>query len=157
MLDLLFKATDHCCFIFLCYYWVLIEDWNIFSMEKIVIEPTNETPKVILDKENNIFEFSGSSLPEDVVTFYTPIINWFEEYAKTPNEKTKIIFNFEYYNTSSSKMILKLLEMYKDMHRSGYDIEVHWHFMEDDEDMIEAGEDYSENIKVPFKFIAHSR
>jgi hypothetical protein len=29
--------------------------------------------------------------------------------------------------------------------------------MEDDEDMIEAGEDYSENIKVPFKFIGHTR
>ncbi|HCY00092.1 MAG TPA: nuclear pore complex subunit [Bacteroidales bacterium] len=126
-------------------------------MKKIVIEPTTETPKVILDKENNIFEFSGNSLPEDVVSFFTPIIKWFDEYAEKPNEETKIIFNFEYYNTSSSKMILKLLETCRDIHRNGYDIEVHWHFMEDDEDMIEAGEDYSENIKVPFKFIAHSR
>ncbi len=129
----------------------------MISMKKIVIEPTTETPKVILDKENNIFEFSGNSLPEDVVSFFTPIIKWFDEYAEKPNEETKIIFNFEYYNTSSSKMILKLLETCRDIHRNGYDIEVHWHFMEDDEDMIEAGEDYSENIKVPFKFIAHSR
>ncbi|HDP55529.1 MAG TPA: DUF1987 domain-containing protein [Bacteroidetes bacterium] len=126
-------------------------------MEKIVIEPTNETPKVILDKENNIFKFSGNSLPEDVATFFSPIISWFDEYAKMPNETTKIIFNLEYYNTSSSKMILKLLEKFRDIHRRGYNIEVHWHYMEDDEDMIEAGEDYSENIKIPFKFIAHSR
>ena len=76
---------------------------------------------------------------------------------RSPNEKTKVKFNFEYYNTSSSKMILKLLEKFRDIHRSGYDVEVHWHYMEDDEDMIEAGEDYSENIKVPFKFIAHNR
>jgi hypothetical protein len=54
-------------------------------------------------------------------------------------------------------MILKLLEKFRDIHRQGYDFEVHWHFMEDDEDMIEAGEDYSENIKIPFKFIGHSR
>jgi len=135
----------------------MIEDWNTANMEKIVIEPTNETPKVILDKENSVFEFSGNSLPEDVVTFFSPILSWFDEYAKTPNETTKIIFNLEYYNTSSSKMILKLLEKFRDIHRSGYSIEVHWHYMEDDEDMIEAGEDYSENIKVPFKFIAHSR
>jgi hypothetical protein len=126
-------------------------------MEKIVIEPTNETPKVILDKENSVFEFSGNSLPEDVINFFHPILTWFDEYAKAPNEKTKIIFNLEYYNTSSSKMILKLLEKFRDIHRSGFDVEVHWHFMEDDEDMIEAGEDYSENIRVPFKFISHSR
>jgi len=126
-------------------------------MEKIVLEPTTETPKVVLDKENSIFEFSGNSLPEDVTTFYSPILEWFDEYASAPNDKTQIIFNFEYYNTSSSKMILRLLEKFRDIHRQGYDLEVHWHFMEDDEDMIEAGEDYSENIKVPFKFIGHTR
>jgi hypothetical protein len=126
-------------------------------MEKIVLEPTSETPKVVLDKENSIFEFSGNSLPEDVTTFYSPILEWFDEYASAPNDKTQIIFNFEYYNTSSSKMILRLLEKFRDIHRQGYDLEVHWHFMEDDEDMIEAGEDYSENIKVPFKFIGHTR
>ncbi|MFP4555331.1 MAG: DUF1987 domain-containing protein [Bacteroidales bacterium] len=126
-------------------------------MEKIVIEPTNETPKVILDKENSVFEFSGNSLPEDVATFYNPILSWFDEYAKNPNDKTKIVFNLEYYNTSSSKMILKLLEKFRDIHRNGFEVEVQWHYLEDDEDMIEAGEDYSENIKVPFKFIAHHR
>ncbi|MDD3566812.1 MAG: DUF1987 domain-containing protein [Bacteroidales bacterium] len=126
-------------------------------MEKIVIEPTNETPKVVLDKDNSIFEFSGNSLPEDVSTFFFPILSWFDEYAKAPNPTTQVKFNFEYYNTSSSKMILKLLEKFRDIHRSGFDVEVHWHYLEDDEDMIEAGEDYSENIKVPFKFIAHSR
>lgn len=126
-------------------------------MEKIVLEPTNETPKVVLDKENSIFEFSGNSLPEDVTTFYNPILSWFDEYANSPNDKTHVVFNFEYYNTSSSKMILKLLEKFRDIHRQGFDFEVHWHFMEDDEDMIEAGEDYSENIKIPFKFIGHSR
>jgi len=126
-------------------------------MEKIVIEPTNETPKVILDKENSVFEFSGNSLPEDVATFYNPILSWFDEYSNNPNEVTNIIFNLEYYNTSSSKMILKLLEKFRDIHRNGFEVEVQWHFLEDDEDMIEAGEDYSENIKVPFKFIAHHR
>lgn len=127
------------------------------NMERIVIEPTTETPKVILDKENSIFEFSGSSLPEDVATFFTPIIEWFDEYAQKPNKETKVVFNFEYYNTSSSKMIIKLLETCRTIHRNGYNIEIHWHYMDDDEDMIEAGEEYSENIKVPFKFIAHSR
>lgn len=126
-------------------------------MKKLVIEPTNETPKVVLDREKNLFEFSGNSLPEDVINFYSPILSWFDEYTKSPNDETKIELYFEYYNTSSSKMILKLLEMCRDIYRNGYKVEIQWHFIEDDDDMIEAGEDFSHSIKVPFKFIPHSK
>jgi hypothetical protein len=126
-------------------------------MEKIILDPTNETPKVVLDKDGSLFEISGNSLPEDVTSFYTPILTWFDEYSISPNSKTEVVFNFEYYNTSSSKMILKLLEKFKEIYRKGFEVEVQWHYMDDDEDMIEAGEDYSEHIKVPFKFISHQR
>ncbi|KAF5078339.1 hypothetical protein DSECCO2_141460 [anaerobic digester metagenome] len=127
------------------------------NMEKIVIEPTLETPKVVLDSESSVIEISGNSLPEDVHSFYSPIISWLDEYKIQPNHRTEVVFNFEYYNTSSSKMILRILEKFREIHRKGFDVEVQWHYMEDDEDMIEAGEDYSENIKVPFKFISHPR
>ena len=50
-------------------------------MEVINIEATDETPKVILDADQGIFEFSGKSLPEDVTVFYDPIIEWLEEQA----------------------------------------------------------------------------
>lgn len=126
-------------------------------MEKILIDPTSETPKVVLDKDSNKIEISGNSLPEDVNSFYTPILSWFDEYSASPNVKTEVILNFEYYNTSSSKMILKILEKFKEIHRKGFDVEVQWHYMDDDEDMIEAGEDYSEHVKVPFKFVSHQR
>lgn len=127
------------------------------SIRRIFIEPTSETPKVVLDKENNIIELAGNSLPEDVLSFYEPILGWFDEYSTLPNETTQVVFSLEYYNTSSSKMILRLLEKCRDLHRKGHKIEVHWHYLEDDDDMIEAGEDYSENVKVPFKFFSRTR
>ena len=126
-------------------------------MEKIILNPTTETPKVVLDKENARIELSGNSLPEDVNSFYKPILFWFDEYSINPNPKTEVVMNFEYYNTSSSKMILKILEKFRDIHRKGFDVEVQWHYMDDDEDMIEAGEDYFEHVKIPFKFVAHQR
>jgi hypothetical protein len=42
-------------------------------MEVIKIKGTDDTPNVILDAQSNIIEFSGRSLPEDVVTFYAPV------------------------------------------------------------------------------------
>ena len=36
---------------------------------------------------------------------------------------------------------------------SGSDITVKWHYEEDDEDMLEAGEDYEAIIDLPFEMI----
>ncbi|HNV80241.1 MAG: DUF1987 domain-containing protein [Tenuifilaceae bacterium] len=126
-------------------------------MERFFLKPTNETPRIELDKVKNIFEISGTSLPEDVVQFYTPVLTWLNQYSSNPNEKTVVKFSMDYYNTSSSKMILKILELFKDIYRKGFDVEIHWHYFEDDEDIIEAGEDYSETIKIPFKFFSRTR
>ena len=126
-------------------------------MESIILEPTTETPKVVLDKEKSIFEFAGNSLPEAVTSFYNPIMEWIDDYMANPNQKTELDLSFDYYNTSSSKMILKILEKFREIHRKGYTVVVNWHYMEDDEDMVEAGEDYAEHLKLPFNFIASQR
>lgn len=130
---------------------------NADVMDSIILEPTTETPKVVLDKEKSIFEFSGNSLPEDVTSFYNPIMEWIDDYMANPNQKTELDLSFDYYNTSSSKMILKILEKFREIHRKGYTVVVNWHYMEDDEDMVEAGEDYAEHLKLPFNFIASQR
>ncbi len=120
-------------------------------MEVIKIKGTEDTPNVILDAENNIIEFSGRSLPEDVVTFYAPVLQWIEEYAKSPNPKTEVIFRLEYFNTASSKILLDILLKFEDIMNDGNEIVVQWYFQEDDEDMEEAGEEYSEIVDIPFE------
>ncbi len=120
-------------------------------MEVIKIKGTDDTPNVILDAGNNIIEFSGRSLPEDVVTFYAPVISWIEEYAKAPNPKIDVIFRLEYFNTASSKILLDILLKFEDIHNSGNEVVVQWYFQEDDEDMQEAGEEYSEIVDIPFE------
>lgn len=120
-------------------------------MEVIKIKGTDDTPNVILDAESNVIEFSGRSLPEDVVTFYAPVLEWIEEYAKSPNPKTEVIFRLEYFNTASSKILLDILLKFEDIHNAGNEIAVQWYFQEDDEDMEEAGEEYSEIVDIPFE------
>ncbi len=120
-------------------------------MDVIKIKGTDDTPNVILDAENNIIEFSGRSLPEDVVTFYAPTIQWIEEYAKAPNPKTVAIFRLEYFNTASSKALLDILLKFEDILNEGNEVVVQWYYQEDDEDMLEAGEEYSEIVDIPFE------
>ena len=116
------------------------------------IKGTEDTPNVILDATSNILEFSGRSLPEDVGTFYAPVLQWIDEYAKNPNKSTEVIFRLEYFNTASSKILLDILLKFEDIMNDGHEVIVHWYFQEDDEDMQEAGGEYSEIVDIPFEF-----
>ncbi len=123
-------------------------------MEVLDIRATNDTPKVLLDPENDIFEISGRSLPEDVVTFYQPVIDWLEEYKDSPNEFTEFVFKYIYFNTATSKLIQDILIKLEEIHEEGNKIQVIWFYEEDDEDMLDLGEEFSENVDIPFEIIS---
>jgi hypothetical protein len=125
-------------------------------MQAIKIKGSDDTPNVILDRENAIFEISGRSLPEDVAAFYEPILDWLEEYSEDPLEKTVFNFKLEYFNTASSKLLLDVLLKLEDMYDDGKDILVRWHFPDDDEDMEEAGEEYADIVEVPFEQVSYT-
>jgi hypothetical protein len=125
-------------------------------MEVIKIIGTDDTPSVTLDAQNEIFEISGRSLPEDVAAFYEPILDWLDRYAESPNEKTVFNFKLVYFNTASSKLILDILLKLEEMHEDDKEILIKWHFPEDDEDMEEAGEEYADIVEVPFEQVSYS-
>jgi len=124
-------------------------------METIKIQGTEDTPKIMLDAENEIFEISGRSLPEDVSAFYEPVLNWLNEYSENPNSKTVFNFKLTYFNTASSKLLLDILMKLEEMHEKGQDVLIKWHYPEDDEDMAEAGEEYSDIVDVPFEQVPY--
>lgn len=125
-------------------------------METIKIMGTDDTPTVILDAENEIYEISGRSLPEDVTAFYDPILGWLDDYASSPNKKTIFTFKLVYFNTASSKLLLDILMKLEQMHEAGNDILVRWYYPEDDEDMQEAGEEYADIVDVPFEQVGYT-
>ncbi|TAD99354.1 MAG: DUF1987 domain-containing protein [Bacteroidetes bacterium] len=120
-------------------------------MEVINLEGTEDTPKIILDKKNGMFEISGRSLPEDSAEFYQPILEWLENYKTQLNPTTKFQFKLEYFNTASSKLILDILSKLEEM-KDSTKMTVQWFYHEDDEDMQEAGEEFSELVEIPFEF-----
>lgn len=125
-------------------------------MKAIKYTETEDTPEVTLDRARNRFEFYGKSLPEDAESFYQPILHWFDEYIKEPNKDTTILFKMDYFNTISSKMILKILHKLEAIHKKRKNILVHWYYHEMDEDMMDAGQAFSEMVNVPFKLSSYS-
>jgi hypothetical protein len=122
-------------------------------MEPIYIESTPKTPLVKFIPEKGVIEIKGRSIPENSIEFYKPLVDWLDSYANNPLEKTLVNVQLEYFNTSSSKCILDVFKKLETIHKSNHEVQINWYYEEDDEDMLEAGEDYESIIRVPFKMI----
>lgn len=117
-------------------------------MKALIVEATDETAGIILDKEKGIFEITGRSLPEDSAEFFDPVLQWVKEYRDDPNPETDIVFKLDYFNTASSKFIQDILAQLEDVKG----VKVSWYYFEDDESMEEAGNEFSEFVHIPFEF-----
>ncbi|MDD4385918.1 MAG: DUF1987 domain-containing protein [Bacteroidales bacterium] len=122
-------------------------------MELISIDGTPKTPSVSMNPQTGLIEIKGRSIPENSIEFYKPVVDWLEEYSKGTAPKTVVNIQLEYFNTSSSKCILDVFKKLEMLSKDQNDVLINWYYEEDDEDMLEAGEDYESIIKVPFKMI----
>ena len=132
---------------------------NNFIMRKLIIDQKSNSPKVILDPEKEIFLISGESRPPDVREFYGPVISWLEDFSSYMSNSHKneealtFNFNFEYFNSSSGKLILDICKVLSGLHSKGLNVKVNWHFEKDDHDMLEAGKEMSRIVKFPFEYV----
>jgi len=124
-------------------------------METLRIDATDDSPQVLLDQEDNQFEISGKSLPEDVVEFYQPVMDWLMKYREKPNSRTELNLKMIYFNTASSKMIMDILMVLEEMVEEGHEVVVRWHSKKSDEDMQEAGLEYEEMLDIPFEHLTY--
>lgn len=124
-------------------------------METLRIEPTDDSPLVLLDQEDNQFELSGKSLPEDAVEFYKPVLDWLNAYRQEPLPLTLFNLKLIYFNTASSKLIMDILLIFEEMILEGNEVVIRWHSLRSDEDMQEAGKEFDEMIEVPFEHIIY--
>ncbi len=122
-------------------------------MEPISIPGTPKTPSVNFNADTGVVEIKGRSIPENSIEFYKPLVDWLEQYSGQPQKKTVVNIQLEYFNTSSSKCILDVFKKLETIFKSHNDVVINWYYEEDDEDMLEAGEDYQSILKIPFKMI----
>ena len=119
-------------------------------MENLRIEGTPKTPEVDFNAGGELL-LKGRSIPENSVEYYAPLMDWIESYGGSPQSETTVNVQLEYFNTSSSKCILDVFKKLESI--SGSNVKIKWYYEEDDEDMLEAGEDYDAIIDIDFEMI----
>lgn len=119
----------------------------------LIIDGTKNSPQVELNAKEGIFKIEGTSMAEDAVGFYMPVIEWLKEYAENPNKETQVVFKMTYFNTASSKLLWEIMILLQDIYQAGHDVKIDWIFQDEDEDMEEAGEIYAERMDIPINLI----
>lgn len=114
-------------------------------MEDLIIKGAHKDyfiPSVNFNAQTGICELSGESFLEDTVEFYKPLIAWLSEFVETIKKPIAFIVKLTYFNTSTSRCILDMLNVLKDYEEEGGEVIVNWHYDENDVDMEEDIEDY---------------
>ncbi|MDZ4666114.1 MAG: DUF1987 domain-containing protein [Bacteroidota bacterium] len=122
-------------------------------MEKLILKETKHSPFVTLDHTTGVFEVKGSSFLDNAHDFYMPLILWVREYTKKPHSTTKVLFELNYINTSSQRMLFDFLKELNALHKAGNNVHIDWLYDESDYDLRDVGEDLLSFMDFSYKII----
>ena len=123
-------------------------------MENLFIKGIDEKPEINFNAETGILEISKSSYPEYATGVYKPATEWLEEYLEKEGRTVEFNFKLDYFNTSTSFIFQKILNILNQYHIDNKgEVSVNWFYEDGDIDMLENGEDYSKDAKMPFNIL----
>ena len=119
------------------------------------VEQSYKTPLINFDGVTGNFEIKGRSIPDNSLKFYEPLLAWLDNYVQNPAPRTNLNLQLDYLNTNSNKSIMDMLQKLEQMSKNGKgEIIINWLYEEQDDSMLEVGEDYKSFIKIPFNLIS---
>ncbi|MBF0158479.1 MAG: DUF1987 domain-containing protein [Magnetococcales bacterium] len=117
-------------------------------MEALSIQATRSTPAIQFDPDLKRLEIRGESYPEDVNTFYDPILSWMETFLQsvTHEDTIELHLKISYFNSSSSKIFLDIFDLLNSKAVSGSPVHIYWHHHTNNEMSREYGEEFREEL-----------
>jgi hypothetical protein len=125
-------------------------------MDNLLIERTDNSPKVLFDPTELFFTIKGISRPENADKFYMPVVNWLEKFAaQRPATSTPVNIEIKltYFNSSTIRYLSDVFRIFSKLHDGGMRVIIDWYVDSDDELIREAGQELSDVSGLPFNFI----
>jgi len=124
-------------------------------MDRLTIEPTENSPAIDFDFAAGRFSITGESYPENVAAFFSPIMERLSGYL---DDKTDggIVFTFEliYFNSSTAKVLMEIFDALEDAAGRGLAVTIDWRHDSEDDTMKELGEEFAEDLgKAKFNLV----
>lgn len=113
------------------------------------IQATSTTPEVVIDPSAAEIRVEGSSYPSHPEAFFQPLIDHIQQWVEMGVDELNVTFALDYVNTSSSKYLLRLLQLVDKAYAPGKKFALHWHYLEYDADIKEQGEMIFSKLHMP--------
>jgi len=125
-------------------------------VSKLHVAESETEPEVVFDFAENTFALRGMSYMEDVMGFYEPLLEKLEAHVSSLSDAT-INFDFalSYFNSSSSRIVFQIFTLLDAAAEAGNQVTITWHHSGDD-DMLEQGEEFAEDLETATFVMADS-
>jgi hypothetical protein len=110
------------------------------EIKDIIIEETKKTPKISFNHLSGELILSGRSYPENGVKVFEPLLDWINEYIKSPQKITNLHLKLEYFNSTTVLYISKMIKCLGKIDQKDACLYIHLYFDNDDLDIREADE-----------------
>ena len=120
-------------------------------MNNVFIMGTDRTPEIDFNFTTGVLCLSGRSITENPIAFYKKIEDYISKYIAHPQPKTTFKVTLEYFNTSTSKCLVDIFMQLESLHSAKNEVLVEWYYEEDDEEIMDSGEDYKDIVDIPFE------
>lgn len=111
----------------------------------MIFEQTQRTPYVELT--SNYCAIRGECYPENIAEWSGPVLEGLEESMSLGHGTFKVVIELYYFNSSSAKFLFDFFEYLEDTAETGREIVIHWCYRTEDDTMLEAGEDFREDLE----------
>jgi len=123
----------------------------------MIIEKNKENtlPYINFNEKSGTIFIEGRSIENSPERFYESFINYLKEFLLKHPMNLEITIDIDYFNTRSAGPLLHFFKLCQTIIDKGFKLKVNWLIDSDDDNMLDAAEDYSSILKLPFNIIIH--
>jgi len=112
----------------------------------MIFEKSARTP--LVEIESNRCLIRGECYPENIAEWSTPILGALRDAMDGTTSEYNVDLELYYFNSSSAKFLFDFFEYLEDEASAGRSITINWRYRKEDDTMLEAGEDFQEDIET---------
>lgn len=112
------------------------------------IDATKYSPSINLDDSSGLVTIKGESAMPDARSFYLALVNYLK-YREEHIEPLKVLFELDYFNTSSSRIFIEIGFLFDNYYVAGGEVSMTWYAV--DADSANEINDLFEGMTFPYE------
>lgn len=115
-------------------------------MPNLHLPASSATPAIDFNFATHQLSIRGESYPENAQAYFEPILTAIRQYLGTAPKHVTLDVQLAYFNSSSTKLFLEMFGLFNDAAIQGSQVTLNWHYDEDDDTILEFGEEVADDF-----------